>query len=99
MLFDRVKPESPLFDKAEVPSMETFFGHYRGLRIAQEDPLVVEVYSDQIFPDAETIAGTRAGYLFTSTPWRPAWPSAYWLSRTGSWLFLPARRTSLKWSG
>ena len=69
MLFDRVKPESPLFDEAEVPSMETFFGHYRGLRIVQEDPLVVEVYSDQIFPDAETIAGTRAGYLFTSTPW------------------------------
>jgi len=69
MLFDRVKPESPLFDEAEVPSMETFFGHYRGLKIVQEDPLVVEVYSDQIFPDAETIAGTRADYLFTSTPW------------------------------
>ena len=69
MLFDRSKPESPLFDEAEVPSLETFLRHYRGLRIVQEDPLVVEVYSDQIFPDAETIAASRAGYLFTDTPW------------------------------
>ncbi|MFQ6028594.1 MAG: ABC transporter substrate-binding protein, partial [Dehalococcoidia bacterium] len=67
--FDRAKPESPLFDESELPSMETFLRHYRGLRIVQEDPLVVEVYSDQIFPDAETIAASRAGYLFTSTPW------------------------------
>lgn len=69
LLFDRGKPESPLFDEAEVPSLESFFGHYRGLKIMQENPLVVEVYSDQIFPDAETIAASRAGYLFTSTPW------------------------------
>ena len=69
ILFDRSKPESPLYDEAEVASLETFLGHYRGLRIVQEDPLVVEVYSDQIFPDAETIAGSRAGYLFTDTPW------------------------------
>ena len=66
---DRVKPESPIFDEAEVPAMETFFRHFRGLKIVQEDPLVVEVYSEQIFPDAETIAGSRAGYLFTSAPW------------------------------
>ena len=67
--FDRANPESPLFDEAEVASHETFLRHYRGLRIVQEDPLVVEVYTDQIFPDAETIASSRAGYLFTSTPW------------------------------
>jgi peptide/nickel transport system substrate-binding protein len=66
---DRAKPESPIFDEAEVPSLETFLGHFRGMRIVQEDPLVVEVYSNQIFPDAETIAASRAGYLFTSTPW------------------------------
>jgi peptide/nickel transport system substrate-binding protein len=69
LIFDRAKPESPIFDEAEVPSLETFLRHFRGLKIAQEDPLVVEVYSDQIFPDAETIAGSRAGYLFTSVPW------------------------------
>ena len=67
--FDRAKPESRIFDEAEEPSMEIFLRHFRGLRIVQEDPLVVEVYSDQIFPDAETIAGSRAGYLFTSVPW------------------------------
>jgi len=66
---DRGKPESPIFDEAEVPSQEIFLRHFRGLRIVQEDPLLVEVYSDQIFPDAETIAGSRAAYLFTSVPW------------------------------
>jgi peptide/nickel transport system substrate-binding protein len=67
--FDRAKPASPLFDEAEVPSLESFLRHFRGLKIVHEDPLVVEVFSDQIFPDAETIAGSRADYLFTSVPW------------------------------
>lgn len=69
LALDRAKPASAIYDEAEVPSLETFFGHFRGLRILQEDPLVVEVYSNHISPDAETIAGSRAGYLFTSTPW------------------------------
>jgi peptide/nickel transport system substrate-binding protein len=66
---DRAKPASAIYDEAEVSSLQTFLGHFRGLRILQEDPLVVEVYSNHISPDAETIAGSRAGYLFTSTPW------------------------------
>jgi peptide/nickel transport system substrate-binding protein len=69
MGLDQGKPESPIFDEAAVPSLETFQRHFRGIRILQEDPLVVEVYSDQIFPDAESIASSRSGYLFTSTPW------------------------------
>jgi peptide/nickel transport system substrate-binding protein len=67
--FDQAKPESSIFDEAEVPSLETFLRHFRGLKIVQEDPLVVEVYSDQIFSDAESIAASRASYLFTSVPW------------------------------
>ncbi len=64
LTFDRAKEESPIFDEAYVPDFETFQGHFKGLRIVQEDPLVVEVYSDQIFPDAELIVSSRASYLY-----------------------------------
>lgn len=67
--FDRAKPESPLFDESAVPAFETFMRHFRGARIAQESPPVVELYSDQLFPDAETIAASRANDLYTNVPW------------------------------
>lgn len=67
LTFDRAKEASPLFDEAEVPSFETFAGHFRGARILQEDPLVVEVYSDQIFTDAELMS--RAGFFSPGDPW------------------------------
>jgi peptide/nickel transport system substrate-binding protein len=67
--FDRAKPESPLFDEAAVPAFETFMRHFRGARIVQERPLVLEIYSDQLYPDAETIAATRANDFYTSAPW------------------------------
>lgn len=67
--FDRAKPESPIFDEAAVPAFETFMRHFRGARIAQRNPLVVEIYSDQPFPDAEAIAASRADDLYASVPW------------------------------
>ena len=30
---------------------------------------MVEIYSDQIFPDAESIAATRATDFYTNVPW------------------------------
>ncbi|HEY7317585.1 MAG TPA: ABC transporter substrate-binding protein [Candidatus Binatia bacterium] len=67
--FDRANPKSPIFDEAAVPALKTFLSHFRGARILEKDPLVVEIYSDQIFPDAETIAATRAGDFYTNVPW------------------------------
>lgn len=66
--FERAKPESPIYDEAAVPDFESFMKHFKGLKIVQKDPLVVEVYSDLFYPDAEWIASSRADYLFTSTP-------------------------------
>ena len=67
--FDRAKPKSPIFDEAAVPAFRTFMSHFRGARILEKNPLVVEIYSDQLFPDAETIAGSRTADFYTNTPW------------------------------
>ena len=60
LTFSRADPDSPIFDPGHVPAFESFERHFRGLRILSTDPLTVEVYSDQITPDAETIVARRA---------------------------------------
>ncbi len=72
--FDRANKDSAIFDEAEVPSFETFVHYFRGARIVQEDPLVAEVYSDLIYPDAEWIADSAAGYFYTTVPWHMVVP-------------------------
>ncbi|MBI4180447.1 MAG: ABC transporter substrate-binding protein [Chloroflexi bacterium] len=67
--FDRPQEKSSIFDESEVPSFETFLKYFKGMKIIQENPLVAEVYSDQIFPDAEWIADSADGYFYTSVPW------------------------------
>jgi peptide/nickel transport system substrate-binding protein len=62
LTFDRAKPESLLFDEAEVPSFESFVKHFRGFRIASKDPLVLEYYSDLYFLDAELNVATFYPY-------------------------------------
>ena len=57
--FVRADEDSPLFDRSHVPAFKNFERHFRGWRIVSREPLVVEVYSDQIYPDAETIVGAR----------------------------------------
>ncbi|MDZ7748404.1 MAG: hypothetical protein U5K43_05825 [Halofilum sp. (in: g-proteobacteria)] len=64
--FARADEASPLFDRSHVPGFETFERHFRGWRIVQRDPLVIDIYSDQIYPDAETMVAARAPGV---TPW------------------------------
>ena len=66
LMFERSKEQSPLFDPAHLPRFEVFQRHYRGWRILGTEPLTIEVYSDQIYPDAEWIVGARAP---GATPW------------------------------
>ncbi len=63
--FDLAKEESAVFDEAQVPSLSNFQGHFRGYRIVQENPLIVEYYSDQFSLDAELNVAT----FFPGTPW------------------------------
>jgi peptide/nickel transport system substrate-binding protein len=69
MTFDRAKPKSSIFDEAAVPAFKTFQSQFRGARIVQKNPLVVEIYSDQLYPDAETIAAVRTAEFYTNIPW------------------------------
>jgi peptide/nickel transport system substrate-binding protein len=67
--FDRAKSKSPIFDQAAVTAFEAFMRQFRGVRIVEKNPLVVEIYSDQLFPDAELIASARASDFYTNVPW------------------------------
>lgn len=62
LTFDRPKDKSPIFDEAAVSAFRTFMGHFKGWKIVSRDPLVIEAYSDQYFPDAEVIVSARDIY-------------------------------------
>lgn len=66
LMFERADKESPLYDEAHVSRFEVFLKHYRGWRILSREPLVIEVYSDQIYPDSEWIAAARTPGV---SPW------------------------------
>ncbi|WP_043516463.1 ABC transporter substrate-binding protein [Halomonas sp. BC04] len=66
LTFERADEQSRLFDIAHLPVFEAFQRHFRGWHIVAEDPLVIDIYSDQIYPDAETIVAARAP---TPSPW------------------------------
>lgn len=64
--YERADEDSPLFDPAHVPTFEVYRQHFRGWRIVSESPLTIEIYSDQIFPDAENMVGARVP---AAQPW------------------------------
>lgn len=64
--FARADEGSLLFDPSHVPDFEAFQRHFRGWHIVSTDPLVIDVYSDQIYPDAETIVAQR---IPVALPW------------------------------
>ncbi|HUH05898.1 MAG TPA: ABC transporter substrate-binding protein, partial [Kofleriaceae bacterium] len=66
LTFDRADESSRLFDVAHVPTFEVFQRHFRGWRIVSRAPLTVEIYSDQVFPDAESIVAARTP---DAAPW------------------------------
>ena len=69
MMFERPAKDSAIFDAAAVPAFQTFVQYFRGVKIVQDNPLVVEFYSDQPNPDAEWLATNAAGFVYSTTPW------------------------------
>jgi peptide/nickel transport system substrate-binding protein len=65
--FERADQASSLYDAAAAPGIDVFKRHFRGRRILSTDPLVIEIFSDQIYPDAEWIASARTPELIA--PW------------------------------
>jgi len=64
--FARADEQSRLYDPSYVPTFEVFQRHFRGWRIVSREPLVIEIYSDQIYPDAEWIVAARTP---AAQPW------------------------------
>lgn len=60
LMFARADEDSPFFDPAHVPRFQVFEQYFKGWRILERDPLVIEVYSDQVMPDAENIVAQQA---------------------------------------
>ncbi len=65
--FDIAKEASPIYDAAQVPNFDTFMAAFKGWKIASENPLVIEFYTDAYQLDAEN----------NITNLRAAHPSAY----------------------
>jgi peptide/nickel transport system substrate-binding protein len=74
MTFAQCKPESPLYDESIVSNCESWFSHFKGVRITSVDPLVIETYDDLFTTDAE----------LNATSWWPAEAGAYGYGG-GSW--------------
>lgn len=72
LTFARAEEGSELFDPSYLPTFEVFQRHFRGWRILSRDPLVIDIYSDQIYPDAEAIVAARAP---TARPWHTLAPA------------------------
>ncbi|MRR29373.1 hypothetical protein EG834_03345, partial [bacterium] len=53
MTFAQCKPESPIYDESIVSNCESWFSHFKGVRITSVDPLVIETYDDLFTTDAE----------------------------------------------
>jgi peptide/nickel transport system substrate-binding protein len=68
--FDRSKEASPYYDESSVPGFETFMAAFKGWKIASEDPLVIELYTDAYQLDVENNVWDQ----------RAAYPGAAWHS-------------------
>lgn len=50
---DRANEESPIYDEAAVPYIESVLSSSKGFRITSTDPLTIETYTDLYYSDAE----------------------------------------------
>jgi peptide/nickel transport system substrate-binding protein len=70
LTFDPSKEASPIYDEATVPAFDSFLESFRGFRIVQEDPLVIEWYSNVYTLDAENNVTTLfPNYGFGTGAW------------------------------
>ena len=73
MNFDQAKEASPIYDEAQVPSLDSFMSTFKGIRITSTDPLTVEFYTDLWSLDAESaISNLRTlwpYYGYGEAPW------------------------------
>lgn len=64
LVFDRAKVDSAIYDEQAVPGFDSFITAFKGVRITSTSPLVIEVYTDNYFSDAELDA-----WVYLSFAW------------------------------
>lgn len=74
MTYAQCKPESPIYDEGAVPGCESWMSHFKGIRIASVDPLIIESYDDLYALDAELNPiswwpNESVAYTFGGSPW------------------------------
>jgi len=70
MSFDPAKPESAIYDEAQVPSLEAFMSYFKGVRITSTNPLTIETYQDLYYLDAENnVIGWYPNYTYGTASW------------------------------
>jgi peptide/nickel transport system substrate-binding protein len=76
LTFDEGKPESALYDEDVAPNLEAYLSHFKGIKIESTDPLVISLYDDNFYADAELIASTQPAtgtiwpqYGYGEAPW------------------------------
>jgi peptide/nickel transport system substrate-binding protein len=76
MVFDEGKPDSPIYDEDIAPNLEAYLTHFKGMQITSTDPLVITLYDDNVYADAELIVSTQPAvgtiwpqYGFGEAPW------------------------------
>ncbi len=62
--WDPAKEASALYDESQVPALLSFQSHFKGIRIVQENPLIVEIYDDAYSLDAEAMVNNYATWMF-----------------------------------
>jgi peptide/nickel transport system substrate-binding protein len=74
MNYAQCKPESPIYDENAVSNCESWMSHFKGIRIASVDPLIIESYDDLFALDAELNPiswwpNESVTYAFGGSPW------------------------------
>ena len=70
MQFDPGKAESAIYDEAQVPSVEAYLSHFKGVVIESTDPLVITTYDDTFWLDAEwMVTSWFPYYAYGEAPW------------------------------
>ena len=72
--FDRADNASTVFDESYLQAFLAFKEYFKGFRIVSENPLVLEFYTDNVYPDAEWIVNDVSLWFYPSadygpTPW------------------------------
>jgi peptide/nickel transport system substrate-binding protein len=70
MTFDPAKPESAIYDESQVAYLGAYLSHFKGVRIASTNPLVIETYENAYQLDAELNVQTWwPNYAYGPSAW------------------------------